>query len=265
MPTVQHVAKARQRYAMVPVIDPETGKQKVITTSKTTRGGRAVTRKITERDMEHPLPPRKCDYPACPVEGHVIAVGTPFKYIAIKQQYGGYEKYRHETCPSWQPHEYSSALWARVQQVQNDATVDSTTWETEEDADAARDAAAEAAGELRDEKQESLDNMPDGLRDASELNDTVENLDTWVSEIESVSWREFPEGRCSNCGGEQMECSNHEGHSEDPNDPNYCDGTEECLECHGSGEGEEVDQDELDAWREEAGQVLQDAIDSYAG
>lgn len=262
MPTVQHVKKARQRYKMVPVIDTATGKQKVVTTAKKTRGGKEVTRRITERDLSQPLPPRKCDAPTCPVPDRVIAVGTPFKYIAIKMQYGGREMYRHETCPNWLPHEYSTALWARVAQVQSEQAVDASGWESEEDADAARDAAAEAAGELRDEKQESLDNMPDGLRDASELNDTVEQLEAWVSEIESVSWPDFPEAKCSNgCDDGQLSCSTHE---EDGHDPE-CDGTEECVECGGSGEGEDPDPEELESWREEAGQVLQDAIDSYAG
>lgn len=260
MPTVQHVKKARQRYAMIPVIDPETGKPKVIETNKTTRSGKVITRKVTERDLEHPLPPRKCDAPNCPVEDRIIAVGTPFKYIAIKMQYGGRELYRHESCPTWQPHEYSSALWARVQQVQNDQAVDPSGWESQEDADSARDEAAAAAQELVDEKQESLDNMPDGLRDASELNDTVANLESWVSEIEGVSWPDFPEAKCSNCGDEPL---THDEHT--PDCPEDCDGTEECMECGGSGEGEDVDEDELNTWREEAGQVLQGAIDSYAG
>jgi len=262
MPKVMHVAKARQRYEMVPVLG-EDGKQETITQNlkrPTRRGKTEITRAKTKPDMSRPLPPRECDYSACPQPDKIIAIGTPFKYISIRRTYGDTTRYRHESCPSWHPWEYSSALWARVAQIQHENAVDGSGWESEEDADSARDDVAAAVGELRDEKQEALDNMPDGLRDASELNDTVSYLDDWVSEIESVIWPDFPEGQCENCKGEQL---THDEHTDECDED--CDGTEECLECNGSNEGGEPDPDELQDWRDEAQQTLQDALDGYQG
>ena len=72
MPRINHVKRAQQRYATKPVIDPETGEQKVTPVinsrtgeQKTTKHGRPVFLRVTERDLERPLPMPKCDYPGC--------------------------------------------------------------------------------------------------------------------------------------------------------------------------------------------------------
>ena len=251
---------ARQRYERVPVIDPETGQQKKAQVNqRRRRGDRPVFRPVFENDRTKPLPPRKCE--KCGAE---LTVGQAYRSIGIKRQFGGIIRYRCMNCPVWQPWEYSDSLSARVMQIQNEG-VDGSGWEAAEDAEARASELAEMIRELVSEKQDSLDNMPEGLRDASELSEQVDSLDSWADEVEQAGTEaDFPEGKCGNCGGEQMECSVHEEekHSDDPDDPAYCDGTEECMECNGSGDGEDIDDQELDEWREEAATAIQNALDN---
>jgi hypothetical protein len=261
------IQKARQRYVMVPVIDPETGKQKEVPVTDldgrpklTRRGSRPIMRKLTVADKSQPLPLRKCEQCSKDLE-----LGKPFRVISIRRQIGGYSRYRCTECPTWQPHEITSALWARIMQLQTEQGVDGSGWEDESEAEDAAEQVAAAIEELRDDKQESLDNMPEGLRDASELNEQVDQLTDWAETVRSsysdASWT-FPEGICENCQGEQLECSVHEDHSDDPDAENYCDGTEECLECNGSNEGEYRDEEEMEAWRQEAADAINEALNN---
>jgi hypothetical protein len=55
-----------------------------------------------------------------------------------------------------------------------------------EDLEATRD---EWVGEIESQKEElesRLDNMPDGLRDSSVLNERIEGLDSWIGDLEGV-------------------------------------------------------------------------------
>lgn len=82
MARVTFVKKAQQRYATKPVIDPETGVQKITpvlrkdgtpktTRAKANRPARAIVLRVTEADKDRPLPLLKCD--AC---GDDIKIGT---------------------------------------------------------------------------------------------------------------------------------------------------------------------------------------------
>jgi hypothetical protein len=232
MPSIKHIAKARQRYEMVPVIDPESGQQKTVPvnrpdgTPKTDKRGNAVTRKVTQADLTKPLPPRRCDYPSCPEPDKVIAIGTAFKCLSIKQQFGGRELFRHETCPAWQPWEYSSSLSARISQIQSYA-LDSAGWETEDDAKSAAEDAASQIRELSEEKGEAADNMESGFghetEQSQELRQTADDLESWASEVESaLDSVSFPD-------------------AEDDNMPTN---------------------DEMEQWRDEAQQAIQYALDN---
>lgn len=260
MPQIIHVKKARQRYAMKPVLDAD-GQPVVVETNKKARSGRPVLRHVTEVDKDKPITD-KCDYPGCPEKDKIIVPGTPMKVIKIKQQFGGITRRRHESCPAWKPHEYSNSLSARISQLQDEAIIDSSGWETEEDAKEAASTIADSIRELAEEKQESLDNMPEGLQQGDtgqQLEEAVSGLNDWADEVENAidNADDFPEGTCANCKGEQIE---HEEHTDECDED--CDGTEECMECQGSGEGEAVDEQELDDWRASAEGALQEALDN---
>ena len=254
MPSVKHIAKARQRYAMVPVLD-EDGNQKTVPVinaktgqPKTARGGRPVTRKLTREDRDNPLPPRHCDYPACPEPDKVIAIGTPFKCLSIKQQFGGRELFRHESCPSWNPWEYSNSLSARISQIQS-MDLGSDGWEGEDDPGAAAEEVASAIEELADEKEEAGQNMEDGFGHetsaSAELKETAEGLREWASQVRDVTLPDFPDDQCLECEG-----TGSIGDGDEATD---------CEQCGGEGTAE-PSEEQLDAWREEAEQAIQDEL-----
>ena len=104
MARVTHVKRAQQRYQTKPVIDPATGEQKKTPVmnsrgeQKTTKGGRPVFFRVTERDLDHPLPLLKCDYSSCQHESREIQIGQPYKWI---QPHGRRQMNRHADCPTW--------------------------------------------------------------------------------------------------------------------------------------------------------------------
>jgi hypothetical protein len=81
MPRLTTVKKAQQRFRTVPVIDPETGEQKVVPVMrrngepKTNKAGRAIVRRLTVEDKTQPLPNRRCS--KCGTE---IAVGDSYRW-----------------------------------------------------------------------------------------------------------------------------------------------------------------------------------------
>jgi hypothetical protein len=226
---------------MVPVLD-EDGSPKTVPVMKNgkpqlAKGGRPITRKVTEVDKSKPLPPRHCDYPSCPVPDKVIAIGTPFKVISIKRQFGGVEYFRHEGCPSWQPWEYSDSLSAKVARIQN-MPLSCDDWDDEEQAKEAAGEVADAIEELAEEKEESAQNMEDGFghetEQSAELRETADSLRSWAEEVRDVDMPDFPEADPGDCS-----------------DP-------ECRLDHTEVPGEE----QLDQWRQEAEQAIRDAMDN---
>lgn len=246
---------ARKRYKRVPVMEPDPDnpgqeRQKRVEVNRTRRSGAAVTKLVFANDKDQPLPPRKCE--VCKTD---LVVGQKYKSIGIKMQYGGIVRYRCMNCPTWQPHEYSSALWARISQIQNEE-IDGSAWEGEEDAQARADEIAEMIRELASEKQESFDNMPEGLQQGDtgqELEMAAQNLEGWADEFDSISWPDLESGEDEECG----EC-------EGTGEIGKGDSTKQCEQCGGEGtltsEGPTAEQ--MDEWREEAAQVLQDTLDN---
>jgi hypothetical protein len=256
---------ARQRYARVTVMEPDPDKpgeerpKRIIVNKKRRRGDAPIYKVVKTNDKSQPLPPRKCE--KCGAE---LTIGKEYRSIGIKQQFGGIVRYRCMNCPIWQPHEYSNANWARVAQLQAEhSSIDNSSWDSLEDAQATAQEIAEAIRELATEKQESLDNMPEGLQQGDTgqaLEQFVQDLEEWADRVENApdNADDFPEGECQNCHGEEL---THDEHSEDC--PEDCDGTEECLECNGSNEGEATEE-EIDAWREEVATAIQDELDNAA-
>jgi|SRR5579872_1480327 len=268
MPRVQHVAKARQRYQPRPIIDPETGQQKRVPVMKgdkqaTDKHGKPVWRKLSEPDLDHPLPLRKCDAPGCPEPDALIQVGTPFKWISIRRAYGSIEKYRHESCPTWQVWEYSDSLSARISRIQHDAGLDLANADDEDGFVDACATAADAIRELADEKEEAGQNMEDGFQHETEqsadLKDIAEQLREWAEQVEDAYGQtgiDEPEPEPENCPA----CSATGRVETDESAP----GTEPCDECGGSGEvtPEEPTEEQMDEWRSGVRDAIQEIIDN---
>lgn len=261
MARVTHVKRAQQRYEMVPVLD-ENGQQKRVpvmrkdgVTPKTDKRGREITIGLTVRDYDKPKPMPKCG--KC---GTTIEVGQPYKWI---EPHGRGQLVRCAACPTWQVWEYSSSLSARIAEIQynNDPSGvelnepgDMTAWAAD---------AASAARELAEEKEESANNMEEGFGHetsaSAELRDVAEQLSAWADELENLEELELPTGEeedCEQCDGTGEIDTPIDGGAESRNEP--------CAECNGTGrvEGEEPTEEQMDEWREEAREKMQEALDS---
>lgn len=247
MPKITHVKAAQPRYERVPVIDEETGLPKVVPVNRVTKHGAAVTMAVTRDDRSKPLPPHDCDYCRNPIE-----TGTPYKHMSPRSgPYGGRTLRRHESCPTWQPWDYSDSLSARLSQVayEFDNAVDGAS--SPDDVESAQSEAADRARELAEEKREAAQNIEDGFQhptaQSEELAEQADALEEWATEIEGVSVPEFPEP-------EEEDCEECDGTGNDPDaEPDDEDGPPSCENCSGSGKvtPEEPNEDQVDEWREE--------------
>jgi hypothetical protein len=257
MARVTHVKRAQQRYRTKPVLD-ENGEQKQTPVmnsrgeQKTTKGGRPVFFRITERDLEHPLPLLRCDH--C---GKDIELGTPYKWI---QPHGRGQMSRHAGCPTWNVWEYSNSLSARIAQIQ---AGDPDSPESPEDITSWLEEKAGEIRELAEEKRESASNIEDGFGHATyqsdELNDIAEQLDSWADEVEQAEVPDFPEPEdedCEECGGS--------GSIELPEDADPELDSDVCPECGGGGQvtADEPTEEQLDEWREAAIEAAREALDN---
>lgn len=238
MPRVNHVKRAQQRYATKPVIDPETGVQKVTPMinsrtgeQKVTKHGRPVVLRITERDLERPLPMPKCDYAGCKHETREIAVGTSYKWI---EPSGSPVRNRHADCPTWNVWEYSSSLSARIAEIQNEGPRED--FESLEDAKSWASDKAQEIRDLAEEKRESSQNIVDGFghetEQSSELEQIADDLDQWADELEDADLPEFP--------------------GEDEDDDEESD----------EDDDEESDEDQIAEWQEQVYSALDDILNS---
>lgn len=260
------VQVARQRYKRVVVMEPDPDKPgetrpKRIKVNRQRRKGGDIYKTVKENDKSQPLPPRKCE--RCSAE---LTIGQKYRSIGIKRQYGGIIRYRCMTCPSWQPHEYSDANWARVAQIQSENTPDCSACKSEDDAREVAGAIAEAIREFASEKEESASNVSEhfpGSEQAEMLSQFASDLEEWAQRVEDAvdNADDFPEGECETCGGEEMTHEVPEGCTGECDED--CDGTEECLECNGSKEGEPTE-DQLNEWRDSVQQAIQDELDNAA-
>lgn len=241
--------RAQQRYATKPVIDPETGQQKLSPKMRrgvqmTSKSGRPVFMKVTERDLDRPLPMPKCS--KC---GQTIEVGT--SYSATETKFNTIIRCGRP-CPPPHVWEYSSSLSSRLAQIEFEN--DPSAAEDKESLESIRDAYAEAVRELAQEKQDSAQNMEDGFghetSQSAELREIGESLESWADEIEGVEFEDYPEAEEEDCPECQGEGTLNIG--EDDEAP--------CEECGGTGqiESEEPTQDQVDAWLETARSALED-------
>lgn len=204
MARVTHVKAAQQRYETKPVIDAETGQQKIIALTKkdgspkTTKKGRPITVRATVEDRTKPKPMPKCG--KC---GTTIEVGQPYKWVKTKSgPYGGAKKFRCAACPSWRPSELTgSAALGTLYAAQESAEDDLTAWEPDEGTDALEAILTTLAEGIREAAQvyeESADNMEEGFGhetyQSSELREKAEALNAMADEVEQAGdFEEFDE------------------------------------------------------------------------
>jgi hypothetical protein len=194
---VTHVKRAQQRYETKPVIDPETGQQKIIALTKkdgspkTTKKGRPVVVRATEADKTRPLPMPKCE--KC---GKVIEVGTPYKWVKPKSgPYGGRQRNRCAGCPSWKPSELTgSAALSTLYGAQEAAEDALAAWDPEDGVDALAEiltTLAEGVREAAEVYEESANNMEDGFGhetyQSAELREKAEELNGQADTVESAA------------------------------------------------------------------------------
>lgn len=282
MPRVNHVKKAQQRYKTVPVLD-ENGQPTYRENQRkrpTKRGATVTRQRVTVADKSQPLPPLRCDFPGCPT--HEILPGEAYKWIKPKSgPYGGSQRNRHESHPSWHQWEYSSSLSARTAQISHEAwgTINATTFE---EPDGVREVLTNVAEEVRglaEEKRESAQNLEEGFghptSQSEELESTAEELDSWADDIENADVPELPEPDqvdCTECEGEGTKdegCEDCQGtgviedtEGDVTGDCSTCGGDGQvevnCDSCEGSGQvdGEEPTDEQMDAWRDEVEQLF---------
>lgn len=254
MPRVTHVKKAQKRYETKPVLDPETGEQKQVPVmnsrtgeQKTSKSGRPVFMKVTERDLDRPLPMPVCDY--CHEE---IKVGSPYKWI---EPSGQRVRNRHADCPTWNVWDYSSSLSARIAQIQHD---DPDDFDTVDDLQAWAAGKAEEIRGLAEEKRESAQNIEDGFGHATyqsdELNEQADSLEQWAYDLENADIPEIPEP-------DEEDCEECDGTGEVDGEPDH--GMTPCEACDGSGttNPEEPSEEQMDNWRGEALEAVRNVLD----
>lgn len=281
MARIKYVAKAQQRYETVPVLDPDTGEQKVITVNKVTKRGRQVTRSLTVSDKSKPLPPYDCGFCHKPIE-----VGTPYKHVSIKSgPYGGHTLRRHQGCPSWKQSELTTSKMAGIYAAQESwqEFID-TDFDNEDDVRSALEDVASQIREVAEEYRESAENIRDGFGHdtfmSEELDAKADDLEAWADEVESSDVPELSEQTtCEDCDGSgevdcthcfgtgSRDCENCTGtgvtDEESKVDCTECDGSgeidcadcgttgqEECENCTGTGEIEPTEES-LEEWRQE--------------
>lgn len=249
MARITFVKKAQQRFEMVAVIDPTTGKQKVTPVmgrdgkQKSDKNGRLTFLRVTEVDRSKPLPNRKCE--KC---GKEIEVGTPYKWIKPKSgPYGGHMKVRCGGCPTWHVWDYSSSLSARIAQISYEAgeAFDNSTITTADDVTEILSTAAESIRELAEEKRESANNIEEGFghetEKSSELNEIADNLESWADDVENNDVEDAPEE--NDYVDHEFEATEDEDGDQDACQVDGCEKSEP--------EHEELYEEVLDTWRDD--------------
>jgi hypothetical protein len=274
MPKITHVKSARQRFETVPVLD-EDGRPKVTPvmrrdgSPRLTKTGRPVSMAVTVADRGRPLPNLRCDFPGCEVDGGEILPGTPYKHISPRSgPYGGRQLSRHEEHPNWSVWDYSSSRSAQVarEQAEMHSLIDS--WDGE-GFDDLRQSLVDLAQGQADEQEEALSNMPEALQDGSQAQEYLEALEEWVSEIEACDEPEDEFEDCEECDGtgerEDLECEDcgGTGDAEDGGGCEGCGGTGEAEGECGACDGGKADVRSED-WLEAARDALREAVDSVA-
>lgn len=282
MPSITHVKRAQPRYEMKPVLDDD-GNPKRVPVMKngkqqTTKHGKAVTMALTVRDTDRPKPLLKCGACHQPIE-----LGTPYKHMTVKSTYGGTRYNRHESCPDWQPWEYSNALWAQVARIQADghAAIDEAEITSEDDVEGILESVADDAQSLADEKNEAADSLEEGFGhetyQSEEIRGNAEALEEWAEAMRSVEVPSMPDPEsvtkwyATGPGGATL---NDDGFDDKDDaqaaiDEYLGDKAEQAeadeWEVHSEEEeGEELSEDQLSDWVEEVRDALRTAVDDCA-
>ena len=249
MARTTYVKSAQQRYAMVPVIDPATGQQKITPViskrtgaQKTTKSGKPVVLRVFAEDRTKPLPPHKCE--RC---GKVIEPGMPYKHVSPKSgPYGGRKRIRCGDCPGWRPSELSSSKMASIMAAQED--LDTSSVESADDLGSMASEFAEVVRGVAEEYRESASNMEDGFGHettmSADLNERADALESWADEIEALDFDEAPDADEYNLN-EEGEEFDEERHGDTA--PDFC----------YNADGESYDE-AMDSWRDEQGSKLDD-------
>lgn len=256
--TVEH---AQVRYEMVPKLDPETGEQMTVTTSRQTRAkgsrpSRPVVMRLTVADKTRPKPPETCEACGEPVipAGHPDYPGHEgqgYRWVQPKSgPYGGFRRVRHLGCGTWRPWDLHSSLPAQLQRVSWEFSQAVSTAASEDDVRDALDTAAGEIEDLADQREESGQNMEDGFQHETEqsmqLKDDAEQLRTWADEVRNADIPDLPEP-------EDTDCTDCDGTGNDPEAAQDDEDVPSCETCSGTGQvtPDELSDDELDAWRDE--------------
>lgn len=267
MARITHVKRARQRYETVPVLDDQ-GEQVIIPVTnkdgspKTDKHGRQITIRKTTEDLTKPLPPRTCEHCGEPIE-----VGTPYKHVTPRSgPYGGQQRNRHETCPTWQIWELSNSWSARAAQAVDGFDGAYFTDEATGPDDIDTSEVADAIRELAEESREAAENIRDGFGHdtwlSEEADSRADELDQWADEVENVDLPDLDdpeEVACPECEGEgRVENPDYDADDEDSDEEEEID----CPDCDGTGrvEGEEHTEEQLNDWRDEAAAAIDDVL-----
>jgi hypothetical protein len=272
MARIYHVKKAQQRYTTVPVLDENGQPKKVPMISsrtgeqKVTKTGRPVVMAVTVSDKTKPLPPYTCDSCQKPIE-----IGTPYKNVTPKSgPYGGRQRNRHESCPTWEVWELSNSWSARIAQATELPVrgFDASSAENVGDFEGLASELAEAIRELAQESEEAADNIESGFGHetfvSEEARERAQILESWADEFEGISFPDYPEAEeetCDECEGTGVLEDDADPKAEDVEDGQPA--TRTCDSCEGTGTvtAEEPSEEQIEAWQSEC----MDEIESVVG
>jgi hypothetical protein len=202
MARVTFVKSATQRYATVPVIDPETGEPQIRTlhkkdgTPKTNRRGEPVTQRVTRADRSQPLPNRKCG--RCGAE---IQVGEGYYWWANKLP-GSRSGYKQIRCSEHPPTLAErtpgrAGQWMQMEEGFGKQIADTDSYtEDGEFSGLAQDIASEIRS-FGEEFTESAENMESGFghetEQSTELRERGDRIIEAADEIEGMDFDPSPE------------------------------------------------------------------------
>jgi hypothetical protein len=173
--------------------------------------------------------------------GEEIKPGDPYKHISVKTgPYSSTTRYRCEAAPDWHWWDYSSSLGALIAQIQYEGEQDvaGTDGETTDDWQAVAEQIAERIDELAEEKRESASNIRDGfghdMPQSEELDEAADNLEGWATEIRDAA-----------------------NSLDDPPDEDDFDDDDDSGQT-----AEDLHQEALEAWQDEAREAITDALNN---
>jgi len=258
MPRIHHIGHAQPRYARVPVLDETTGEPLVTPIARTTKTGQPVTMTITAADKNQPLDPETCERCQAVIRPrNTEHPGDPYKWVQPKSgPYGGQRRVRCASCPGWQPWELTSALWARLAEIEHVYREDISSATCTEDVENALSDAAGLVEEIADEKDEAGQNVEEGFQhetgQSQDLKDAAERLRDWADEIRNAVVPDLPEPG-------ETDCESCEGTGKATHD--LMASAPDCENCKGAGTvtPDNPADDQMDEWRSEAADLLGDS------